>query len=518
MSKIGVLEEQDATVADLLKIPRDKWSKPKPKLTIGDVERLVAIQGPSCKLGVDLEPTIEDGFSWLINDLGLSYEEAIEAPNPFQFMGLGCPDTAAKAFERSLVPDSIMELAIRAIEQSEFRVQPWLRVSAALAAMSLTAGRKIQTRCGILPKLYQVNVAPTGEGKDIGGKLVRKIDDLTKNENPTKRGQVEDMPFSDSGLLAMLKADPVRLILVDELGQLMGANKKTANANNGRLFRALTNLFTHGRGGFSGPHYADAKKQKESGGGVESTPFVSLLMLSQRETLSSELSAHDLESGLLPRCLLFMGHETPEARQGSLINVPELLLKQVRAWRSWGPDDPLDGAFGDHFEIFDFTDDALDLIGQFDAYWLKKKREGYSEGDKSSLVFARGIELVKKVALLIAANNLLGPPQGTELINAEDVRYAIGLVGQCLMDLKRLATDHISDTDTERRAKEMLAFIRKPSPNGKPGRTLSEITRKFQKFTARDRVATLQDLRNSQLIREQVNTGSGKPTTFYIPF
>ena len=46
---------QDASLADLLRIPRDQWPKPKPKLTAEDVERLVALQEPQPRLGEDVD-------------------------------------------------------------------------------------------------------------------------------------------------------------------------------------------------------------------------------------------------------------------------------------------------------------------------------------------------------------------------------------------------------------------------------------------------------------------------------
>lgn len=48
-------DDDDATAADIKRIPRDKWPKAKPKLTAKDVEHIVAKQEPQPRLGEDLD-------------------------------------------------------------------------------------------------------------------------------------------------------------------------------------------------------------------------------------------------------------------------------------------------------------------------------------------------------------------------------------------------------------------------------------------------------------------------------
>ena len=468
---------QDASAADLLRIPRDQWPKPKPKLTAEDVERLVALQEPQPRLGIYLPPD----------------------PMEYQFMREACAERAAREFMEYLEPGSIMDLTIQTLMDSENRVQPWLRVKTALATMSLALGRKVQTECGLLANLYLIGVAPTGEGKENGAKFLRSIDSATGHNCCNNRGQIEDLPFSDSSLTAMLRVDPVRLILADEFGQLMGANGKAQSPNYARLAWMMTKLYTHGRGAFAAPFYADQKKQKESGGGVPTTPFLSVVALTQKRPFVEALTSSDMENGFLPRNLVFLGLETPEATSGIRVQViPQSLIDQVQALRDWKSDDPFDNAFADFYVTFRFTRDASDLLDQFEEYWRTIKREGYANADTSSLVYTRSLEQVKRVALLVAANNLCSIPSEGASIGLQDVQAALGVVGQCATDLRRLADHHISDTPTESLTKKILAFIRQKGPGGEPGRTLTEICKRFQSVPALTRTQILKDLVESR--------------------
>lgn len=488
-----------ATAADLLKIPRDQWPKPKPKLTIEDVERLVALQGPQPLLGVDLPPD----------------------PMEYQFMREACAERAAAEFQEFISPGSMMDEVLSSLRESENRKQPWLRVMTALATMSLAAGRKISTECGLMGNLYMIGVAPTGEGKEAHAKLLRTIDKAAPRGCCNNVGQIEDLPFSDSSLTAMLRVDPVRLLLVDEFGQLLGANGKAPSANHARLVQMLTKLFTHGRGPFAAPFYADLKKQKESGGGVPTTPFLSMVALTQRKTLVDALSSNDLESGFLPRSLVFIGLDCPERSIGIRHHaVPRNLVNQFQQWREWSPDDLLDNAFGDFYEAFRFTSDAADLLDQFDEYWLDLKRSGYATADTGSLVYTRSLEQVKRVALLVAANNLYSPPcRGGGVIDWPDVKAAIGVVGQCVTDMRRLADHHISDTPTESMTKKILEFIRQPVGTGNPGKTLTEISKRFQSIPAQTRTQVLKDLveQRHDLVATQIRSAKGRPGVLYRP-
>lgn len=431
----------------------------------------------------------------------------------------GLPEIPDIEFETGVRPGGIMDLTIKAMRAAEWRHQPRFHVSTALALMSLAVGRKVQTVCGLLPNLYLLNCCPTGEGKEIGAKLLRQADEKSgeliqgANEVEIAR-QVADIPHSDSGLYQVLRKDPVRLLVVDEFGQILGAGRKAQSSNQGKLFAALTKLFTHGRGTYAVPCYADSARQKQAGD-ISSTPFVSLLALTQRETLVAELSSADSESGVLPRCLLFNGFDEPEVKKGAALALPHALLIQLQRWRSWKPG----GAShpdADPFTSWRFHPEAEIFLEELDKAWYKAKRAGRAMGDTSTLVYSRALEIVKKVALLLAADSLGGPGPDTQ-IQSHHVQLAFKVVNQSVEEMRTMVSDHVADSEYECLVKEVLAFIKKKNASGGAGRTLSEITKKFQKVPPNWRQLALNDLVERRVVKRASFPTSGRTGYEYTP-
>ena len=95
--------------------------------------------------------------------------------------------------------------------------------------------------------------------------------------------------------------------------------------------------------------------------------------------------------------------------------------------------------------------------------------------------------------------------------HAKDVIWAAGLVEHCIGTLLREADRRVADNEVEARHKKMLEVIR-------AGRRLSrsDLVRKTQFLSRREREEILASLTESGLVIAQIEAGVTKSTTFYV--
>lgn len=426
--------------------------------------------------------------------------------------GDGLPNNFPSAFMGGIRrnPHGIMPRVFDAIEQSEWMDQPLLRVSGALALMSAITGRKIISQCGLLSNIYLLNVAPTGEGKDVARKVISKILNMTepppstlpKDGGPSKDAGKElarlrtmmNLPHSDTATLKALEENPNRLAVVDEFGAIMLAAKKSPTSHIHRLLIVATSLFTHGEGPYYPPRYAETSKNFEI-----DTPCLSIFGFTVSRSLGESLDSSSVEGGTVPRCLIFRGNAEAPEREGANLDFDSgplaLLCDDVRLWRNWEPctssglmvwkvcSDKVELSQNDLRDVAecfpnDGEDDVPDADGissapelftYFRKYWLGLKRHGQRTGQFEYLAYTRGLELAKKVAMLISADRVGPPPKNQQdriawensaTINWRDALAACSLVNYCLAEMADFVRFNTSDGPTSNAANQILEFFK----------------------------------------------------------
>ena len=452
--------------------------------------------------------------------------EEVDLSRTLKNSGDGLPNDFPGFFKATIDknPGTILPMICDAIRRKEWMEQPLFRISGALAVMAAITGRKVVTTCGLMTNCYFLNVAPTGEGKDVARKMVSYLIEATEPPPPDclpkdggtgeskdpvkeqkKRMGIMNLPHSDTATLKALEEQPARLAVVDEFGAIMLAAKKSPSSHVHRLVILATGLFTHGRAPYYPPRYADTTKNFEL-----DAPCLSIFGFTVERSLGESLDSAAVEGGMVPRCLLFHGNvEAPilEAEDDYLLTTKQLdekkereekLLEAIKAWRIWEPmndegvmtwrishqeehiDDDCIDAFKDIFGYYtDVPATAAKLFSLFRLRWLEIKRHGQRTGQVEYLAATRGLELAKKVAVLVSANRVGPPPrpsikqdistyakayqqwEESAIINWRDALAACILVDYCLAGMTRFVRFNTSDGPTSRAANAILAYFKK---------------------------------------------------------
>jgi hypothetical protein len=448
----------------------------------------------------------------------------------------------AEEFHRRVRPGGILDLAIRAIIDAETVIpQPVFRVSGALSILAMAVGSRVETRCGMMPKLFMVNLANTGEGKDAVRKVVSTLDSATSpyrepvgsedeaednGSMPAKR--VINMPHSDSALLAVLRKNLTRMIFTDEFGTWFINARKSSGTNEARLLRELTKLFTHGREDYTAAGYANPDDEAR-GSDLPGSPFVGMYALAQDSVLIQNFNATDLQSGLIGRFLVFSGdnwNNTDVKNDKFRINQHPELICLFRQWREWdagGCDtDAIDALGAECYLAFNWNEDVAVWRRDTVAQMTLRKREGLHEGDSSALVYTRFVEHTLKIALLLAIDELPGPtglsPTNRPIITLRHIETAQLVAHRCTEDFRRILRQHIFESPHHRLVMRVLDFVRKTlSERGPKGFVRqSEITKRFQGCARGEREAALKDLEAYGIREAEVNTAGRTGKIYFV--
>jgi hypothetical protein len=456
--------EQSYSAYDVIRLltrDKDEWTKIRNHMATDHAKYWQSIDpeyGGEIEAVEELEPKVPD----LVNP-------ADNLPNSF-------PSTFIEAV--SSHKNGIIHRVSEAIRKAEWMQQPLFRYSGALALMSTITGRKVVTKCGLLPNCYFLNVAPTGEGKDTARKVISRILDETEPAQSTlpddvdgeskdgyalvsaRRGVI-NLPHSDTATLRALEENPNRLAMVDELGAILATAKKSPTSLLHRQLILLTGIFTHGRGIYQPPRYADSTKNFEV-----DTPCLSLFGFTVERSLGEAIDSAAVEGGLIPRCLMFRGLDEAPSCNGTSGPLDDQLLKDIRRWREWVPE-PEKGKrmSADPFITWDISPEADAIFDNARAEWLKQKRHGQSSGETEYLVYTRALELAKKLAIVISADRIGPPPihpnssAWLPCISEDDARAACDMVDFCMEEMGRFVKCQTADGPIARAANLIYSFM-----------------------------------------------------------
>ena len=365
----------------------------------------------------------------------------------------------------------IIDLTLQSIHQAEFMRQPGFNLAAAFSIMSVCLSTKVTAR-KTMPNLYCLCVANTGEGKNASQIAVRRILEATdppKPEGAILHGMCIGIPHSDSGLLTAIKHGATRLIRADEMAAYLKAGMRNGNGYTARLVTLLTELYTHGRGAYTPPVYADEKKNTT----IDQTPFVSIFGSTTPQQLADAMDAESVEGGLLPRILMFRGlDEAPVANPETEYKIPVPLAEQVRAWRIWTPP----GSQMDPHVDWKLTTDAKKLLDEKSKEWLKSKREGLRNSDMASAIYTRQAQNLTKLALLIAADRC-EKPTAVWSVEESDIQMGAKLIEWMGNEMRKMIRNEMAQTLFEKHTSKVYKFI---SCSGDIGVSRSDILTKFK--------------------------------------
>lgn len=393
------------------------------------------------------------------------------------------PRSLLHTLSTTIRPGGIIDRFAKEVEKREYKRQPLFRYSGGIAILSSLLAGKVMAQDGSRSILYQVNIAPSGEGKDAARDAVNQV--LCRAErmaNPeaygtdTKerpQGLVIKLPHSSSGLISCLRRKPTRLLLIDELGAVLRGLAESSSGFSRPILTALTELFTAKPGPWQVPEYAD---DKANNGPLESPHLVMMAFTVITELLEA-LTPESVTSGLLPRILLYFGETQAErCRPDTGFNVMDWdhdLIQQCVDWINL----PGGSDFTDYFHIWQYEPGALELLDETDERWTDKRRALTEAGQIEGTIYTRCAETAKRIALVFAADRLEAVTRDAvadHTITVQDVQVGIQLVEHTASQMINLCQKNLASTPTGKGTKVLRDWM---ETNARDWVTLTQINR-----------------------------------------
>jgi hypothetical protein len=376
-----------------------------------------------------------------------------------------------------------------------FRPQPVLALAAALCLQAVLAARKVRDDRGNRTNLYAIGVAPSGAGKDHARKINKQILFLA---GLNRHDGSEDLA-SDAGLISAAESEPAILFQIDEFGRFLrtiGDPKKAPHLFN--VLTALMRLYSSADVVFRGKAYADKRRSL-----VIDQPCVSLYGTTVPEHFYESLTADSVNDGCIARLLVFEASATPPRRRASVQDVPMAIVDAARWWADFKPSGNLNS---EHPEpaVVPTTPQAAAVFDQLAGVVDHELSQAHN-GQRA--LWARVEEKACRLALVYACSANREQPQ----IDEAAARWACELSEYLTRRMLFLAYEWVADGQFDAKQKRVKRIIRQAG--GRISR--SELCRKTQSLTQRERQEVLDNLRETGQVRESVVQTKGRSRVEY---
>lgn len=336
-------------------------------------------------------------------------------------------------------------------------------LSAGLAFVSVSTGRKVIDETGTTANLYVLNLGGTGTGKEKIRVVLKEIlqeSNLLSSEKFT----------SDAAFVNELMEKPSMICLCDEIGAMIEAlNGNRASSHDKNLADAFTQCYSAAGSVWNYKGYADNARSKT----VPNPNFV-LFGSGNYHTFFNALRPEKVTDGFVGRFTMFLssnggGNSSKLARLSKDKNnpgenefsftlpVPKSVSQFLLKWSDFKTHD---GNLESQFpkpHIIERSDDAAErLQTHFEEIHNRLAAEaGTLRGD----LWARASEKSAKFALLSALS------RSSERIEVDDANWAIGLSNFLTRRLIKMCSRHIAETPWD---SKRLEILRRIQDNGRP--------------------------------------------------
>lgn len=408
--------------------------------------------------------------------------------------------------------DGALRLFIDYATRTAVSPQPFLALGAGLCLLGAVAGRRYRTPTDLRSNLYAIGIADSGGGKDHARRCAKRA--LHAAGLDRYLGG-EDFA-SSAGLLTSLQLHPARLFLLDEFGQFLKlVLASRAPFHKAAIWSELTKLYTSAAEPYIGAEYADQKARPRV---TIEQPCACLWGVTVPGPLWQALEGGALADGSLARFLVFLtDRDYPDRNERPApMDPPAELITGLQAIAAGAAGHDHGGNLAAIMEaqaaIRSFTvplsadaDTAMMTVWEQATEKLRSHRGSYA-----TALFGRYAENVAKIAMLSAISRDPAQPMTEE----RDVRWAALLVEHCIATVLQEAERRVADNDTEAKHKRVLEIIRVAGEI-----TRSDLVRKTQFLSRREREEILQALSDGELVlRTQEDTATRPVTLFsYAP-
>ena len=404
--------------------------------------------------------------------------------------------------------DGALKLFVDYATSTAVSPQPFLALGAALCLIGAVAGRRYRTPTDLRSNLYAIGIADSGGGKDHARRCAKR---LLYAAGLDRYLGGEDLA-SSAGLLASLQLHPSRLFQLDEFGQFLKlVLAPRAPSHKAAIWTELTKLYTSASEAYIGAEYADQKTNPRV---TLHQPCACLWGVTVPGPFWKAIEGGALSDGSLARFLIFLTDEDYPApiEQPADAEPPAALVAMLQAIAGGVPGHDHGGNLAEAMQasapvrpyVVPLTPDAHAALSAVRRDATERLRS--HRGSLATALFGRYAENTAKLAMLAAISR--DPAQPTT--EGRDVTWAARLVEHSIGTLLREAERRVSDNDTEAKHKRLLEIVR---DGGRQSR--SDITRRSQFLSRREREEILASLIEAGLIVAEQEPSATKPTTFY---
>lgn len=378
------------------------------------------------------------------------------------------------------MPPGFLGDLVSHMEDTAERRCPELFLAAALCAISVIVGRKVQDYRGTRPNIYTVSVGSTGAGKNHPRMKLKELLLGTHLEGPSKF-------TSESAIATALDVSPSRLFQIDEFGDYVSlACNDKASGPLKTAITGLTEIFTASAVRWSPNAHANSRNDHEI---VQ--PNLVIHGTTNADDLFCGLTPKQVSSGFVGRLLVFLspnGGRNVRRKPFEVLPFPKCVTNFMEVWkqRSYGLGD-LSEFNPDPHKIPIATDALKRINDHIDG--IDERGEG--EERNANALWSRAAEKTSKLALLAACS------RSAEVIEMTDMNWAIAVTNFLTRRLVALVHNNVAGSDHERKIQRLLRSVVEAGGV----LSLAELSRKTQWLPLRDRkLIVLQMMESGTLI------------------
>ncbi|MBI5111847.1 MAG: bifunctional DNA primase/polymerase [Rhodovulum sp.] len=384
--------------------------------------------------------------------------------------------------------------------------------AAALAMVGTAVGRQVYTgtpRTGTA--LYWLTVAPTGGGKDRPQEAIKQVFEAAGLSH-----LVRSSVSSSAKLGLSLAEKPLQVQVIDEVGKVL---RKFVGRNASTQEMALLDDYCTVWGRNLGTFMPEGVTTRSDV--TIKRPSLTLFGATTPVNFYAQLRSNQVAGGFLNRFIVLHRFERVE-RSDHIVpeeQVPPMLVEAMQALHTFQ-----DGAVQAHSSVATLPDHVPQLfVVPADATATRLMDEHYakaremvlrSDADPIYEIWVRAAEMVKRLSLILACARHWRDLSHCE-VQAEDVRWAAGLVDWSMGTFIEGLRNHMAETEHQANTKMVAGIIR-----GAGRITRNQLVRRLDgRLDGRVMDSVVKSLIEGgsvEQVKEEAGPKGGRPKTIYL--
>jgi len=426
-------------------------------------------------------------------------------PPPVPIESIRIVEPKAPELPRLDAPGALGEAASWVL-QSAIKPNPQYALAAAIGWASTVLGRRVTSCQRNWPSLYLLVVGVSGSGKEH---IKWSVETLL--ESCSLAHLIGPASYtSDSGLLSALLRQPSHVTVIDEFGKVMEAAATKGAARAQSMLRALMEVWGRCDGTMRPQGFSTFGLSQRDADDLASksirNPALALIGMATPDSFYDSIGSASARDGFLNRFLLI---EDQTGRQPAghrrAVDVPAALTEWAQAARH------LDGLINPDSNAtmapaprcVPFSTASLGLLDAVEVDCVARM-DALDEYGLAEM-YGRTREIAMRLALIGAC------AEGAEQIESSITSWAVEYVRHYTETaIERIRTT-VADSEIDAARNQVLAAIKKSGGQGKTGRELMHVSRRFRSMNTRaqnDLLAGLQQ--NGDISRVSIPPGSGR--------